>query len=160
MNWYPRPIGEEVRRELARFGTAGSIGDIVAAWPAAVGGGIAAKAWPSRVGRDGKLHVATESSTWAFELTQLSGMIETRLRDILGTAAPTGLRFAAGNLPEAGAEDVKRAQPCVPKVRPEQLAEGERIAAGIEDPALREAVARAAAASLAAASGEDDGRGV
>jgi hypothetical protein len=160
MSWHPRPIGEEVQRELARFGRVGSIGDIVAAWPAAVGDGIAARAWPSRVGRDGILRVATASSAWAFELTQLSGMIETRLRDVLGTAAPTGIRFAPGDLPEAGAEDVKRAQPTVPKVRPEQVAEGERIAAGIEDPALREAVARAAAASLAAASREDDGRDV
>jgi hypothetical protein len=160
MSWHPEPLGEDVRRELARFGGGGSIGDIVAAWPGAVGEGIAAKAWPSRVGRDGTLRVATASSAWAFELTQLSGMIERRLRDILGPAAPTGLRFAPGNLPEGGAEDVKRAQPSVPRVRPEQLAEGERLAAAIEDPALRGVVARAAAASLAAASDEDDGRGV
>jgi hypothetical protein len=39
----------------------------------------------------------------------------------------------------------------VPKPSPAALAAGEQIAAEIEDPALREAVARAAAASLEAA---------
>jgi hypothetical protein len=160
MSWHPRPIGEEIRRELGRFGPAGSMADIVAAWPAAVGEEVAAKAWPSRVGADGTLHVATASSAWAFELTQLAAMIEGRLVDVLGPAAPGRLRFAPGHLPEAGAEDVKNSRRSAPKVRPEHLAEGERIAAVIEDPSLREAVARAAAASLAAAAAGSHGRGV
>ena len=67
------PIGEEVRRELGRFGPGGAMAEIVAAWPVAVAAAIAANAWPARIARDGTLHVATSSSAWAFELTHLAG---------------------------------------------------------------------------------------
>jgi len=59
-------IGNEVRRELGRFGSAGQMADLVAAWPGAVGETVAANAWPARLARDGTLHVAAASSTWAF----------------------------------------------------------------------------------------------
>jgi hypothetical protein len=151
------PLGEDVRRELGRLGPAGAIADVVAAWPDAVGPGIAANAWPARISRDGTLHVATKSSTWAFELTQMSGTIRERLAAALETSAPVSLRFAPGRLPELGGEDVKDSKRTVPPPSPQALAVGEEIAAGIADPALREAVARAAAASLeAAAAGPSD----
>jgi Dna[CI] antecedent, DciA len=142
------PIGDEVRRELGRFGSQGSMGDIVAAWPAAVGESIAANAWPSHVGRDGTLHVATGSSTWAFELTQLAETVRARLAEHLGAAAPPRLRFAAGRLPERGAESAATSSRKAREAGPEELAKGAEIAAPIEDPTLRELVARAAAASL------------
>jgi hypothetical protein len=147
----PEPIGNEVRRELDRFGPEGRMGEIVAAWSAAVGPGIAANAWPARVTRDGTLHVNAASSTWAFELTQLSSSVLERLRAALGADCPSALRFVAGPLPEAGEDVEKLRDRTVPKPTREQLEAGRRMAEPIRDPALREAVERAISASLAAA---------
>jgi predicted nucleic acid-binding Zn ribbon protein len=145
------PLGEDIRRELGRLGPAGAIADVVAVWPDAVGPAIAANAWPARISRDGTLHVATRSSTWAFELTQLSATIQERLAADLDAPGPTALRFAPGRLPEPGAETVAGEKRTVPTPSRAALAAGEEIASGIADPALREAVARAAAASLGVA---------
>ena len=147
-----RPIEDEIRRELSRFGPAAGLGDIVAAWPECVGAGIAANAWPARLTRDGSLHVATSSSAWAFELTHLAQSILERLQERLGESAPAALRFAPGPLPEAGPEREEASKRTVPKVSEADRAEAARIAAAIADPDLREAVARAAGASLAAGS--------
>jgi len=144
------PLGDELRRELGRLGPAGAIGEVVEAWPEAVGPAIAANAWPARIARDGTLHVATSSSAWAFELTHLAATVCTRLSERLGTAAPA-VRFAPGRLPEPGAEGVETSARTVPSPSPAARAAGEEIASEIEAPGLREAVARAAAASLAAA---------
>ena len=160
MRTLPDPIGGEVRRELDRFGPAGRMGEIVAAWPAAVGPGIAANAWPARVGRDGTLHVNAASSTWAFELTQLSSSVLERLQEGLGGDYPTALRFAAGPLPETGEEVEKLRDRTVPRPTAEQIQRSGRIAAPIEDAELREAVAKAAAASFALGSSQPDDRSV
>ena len=153
-------IADAVARELGRFGPAAGMGEIVAAWPAAVGDQIAAHAWPARFARDGTLHVNTSSSAWAFELTQLEGEIRERLQSAGGVAAPRSIRFAVGHVPEAGSDPAPKEKRTVPKVDAALVAEGERIAAAIADPALREAVAQAAAASLAAARTRADGRSV
>jgi len=145
----PGPLGDEVRRELARVVPATGMPAIVEAWTEAVGGPIAENAWPARLGRDGTLHVAASSSTWAFELSQLADTIMSRLRERLAAAAPLALRFAPGPLPERGLESVKTSARFVPEVSPAAREEGERIAAVITDPELRSLVARAAAASLA-----------
>jgi len=147
-----QPIEDEVRRELGRFGPAAGLGEIVAAWPECVGEGIAANAWPARLGRDGSLHVATSSSAWAFELTQLAASILERLEDRLGELTPSALRFAPGPLPERGAAPVTASKRTVPEVSEAVRARSAALAASIEDPDLREAVARAAEASLAAGS--------
>jgi hypothetical protein len=145
-----RGLAEDIRRELGRFGAESGLGDVVAAWPGAVGAQIAANAWPARIGRDRTLYVAAASSSWAFELTQLEQTIRTRLAEALGDAAPPQLRFAVGPLPARGAESVEKARRNALVIDPDLRAEGERIAAEIGDPELRSAVARAAAASLAA----------
>ena len=147
------PLGPDLRRELDRLGPGGAITDVVAAWPDAVGPAIAANAWPARIGRDGTLHVATSSSAWAFELTHLEGSVRGRLRERLGEEAPPRLRFVPGRLPEAGPEVVEAPKRTVPTPSPRALGAAEEIAAVIDDPGLREAVARAAAASLAGADG-------
>jgi hypothetical protein len=144
-----RPIEDEVRRELSRFGPAAGVGDIVAAWPECVGAGIAANAWPARLARDGSLHVSTSSSAWAFELTHLAASILERLERRLGESAPAALKFAPGPLPEAGPEPVEVSRPTVPRVSGAHRTEAARIAAAIENPDLRAAVARAAETSLA-----------
>jgi hypothetical protein len=148
-------IGESVGEELARSGggAGAALAEITAAWPAAVGEAVARQAWPLRVARDGTLHVATSSSTWAFELDRLSPEIRERLEAILGPTAPAKLRFKVGPIPEPGAreEDASSVAPEAPDASPEALAEAASIAAEIEDTELRDLVARAALASLARA---------
>jgi hypothetical protein len=143
-------IGDHIQRELARFGPQAGLGEIVAAWPVAVGPGIAANAWPARIARDGTLHVAVSSSAWGFELTQLEARVRAKLAERLEGEAPPALRFAPGPLPEPGRGPVENLERTAPKPSQAQRVEAERIAAGIGDSTLREAVARAAAASLAA----------
>jgi hypothetical protein len=154
---FPEPIGDDVQRELKRFGPAGAMGEIVKAWPEAVGEAIARNAWPARVARDGTLHVATSSSAWAFELGLLEADIRGRLEARLGADAPARLRFAPGRLPEPAPEapGERRAQLREPTA--EQRREAERLAATIEDENLRKVVAKTAAQSLARA---PDGRSV
>jgi hypothetical protein len=147
-----KKIGSDVQRELERFGPlAAGMSELVVAWPALVGEQIARNAWPSRLGRDGTLHVATSGSTWAFELTQLAPELLQRLREALGDLAPQALRFGPGKLPERSPQTNEA--PARPVVRP-GAAEAKRaseLAASIEDENLREVVAKAAAASLARA---------
>ena len=143
------PIGSDVRRELGRFTPAGGIAEILEVWEASVGEGVAINAWPARVGRDGTLHVATSSSTWAFELGQLAPVILERLREALGAAAPSGLRFALGHLPEPPLPEPAAGASASPKPTLQHLAAAAEITAGMTDEELREQVAKAVALSLA-----------
>ena len=144
-------IGDTVRRELERFGTAGAMTDVVAAWPALVGETIAANAWPARLARDRTLHVNAGSSAWAFELGQLEGEILPRLREALGTDAPRRLRFAPGPLPEASPAASERQPPPLLEPSPEDVRDARRWASAIESKELRKTVEKAARASLARA---------
>src|SRR6266581_7590775 len=89
-------VGDEVARELARFGASPAFASLVEAWPVLVGPEIARNAWPARLARDGTLHVHTQDSIWAFELTTRAEEIRTRL----GEVSPRRLSFAPGPLPE------------------------------------------------------------
>ena len=145
-------VDAEVRRELSRFGPVeGDTATIVRAWPRAVGETIARNAWPARVARDGTLHVATVSSTWAFELGRLAPTILEQLRAEVGSAAPPALKFAPGPVPEPDGEAAAKRSFAPPEPAAEDRAEAAALAAAIEDPELRELVSRAAAASLARA---------
>jgi hypothetical protein len=142
-------IGAGVERELGRFPAAAGMAAIVAAWPGAVGAAIARNAWPARLARDGTLHVATSSSAWAFELTQLAGDVLTKLGEGLPPEyRPRALRYAPGTLPEATPEAAGESARRPPPADAESLAEGERVAAAVGDESLRSLIARAAAASL------------
>jgi hypothetical protein len=144
-------IESEVKQELARLGPSGAIGAIADVWPAVVGETIAANAWPARVARDGTLNVAASSSTWAFELSQLAPRILERLRESLGEAAPSGLRFALGHVPERSDTTVSEPRAEPPRASPEQEALAAQLVAGITDEKLRELVKKAAILSLARA---------
>ena len=141
-------IESEVRAELGRFGPPGGMPEVLAAWPEAVGAGVAANAWPARIARDGTLHVNTSSSAWAFELSQLAPVILERLREHLGETAPKTLRFAVGHLPEPAVPEADASSPNETVPRPEALQKAAELTAGIGDEELRERVARAAALSL------------
>jgi hypothetical protein len=140
------PLGDDVRRELRRFGPQGTISDAVAAWPAAVGEEIARNAWPARFQRDGTLVVHARDAVWGFELGQRAAEIGARLP---GTPPR---RFGPGPRPEPAAEPAAAADPGPPEATLEQRREAARLAAAIEDDELRGLVARAARASLARAS--------
>jgi tRNA A37 threonylcarbamoyladenosine synthetase subunit TsaC/SUA5/YrdC len=142
------PLGDEVKRELGRFGPQGGIGDAVAAWPAAVGPEIARNAWPARFQRDGTLIVHARDAVWAFELTQRAAEIASRL-----PSSPP-LRFVPGPVPEPAAAPAAEAPSSAPEATPEQAAEAARWAAQIDDEELRELVAGAARASLARAAND------
>lgn len=137
-----KQLGDDVRRELGRFGAPGALPELVEAWPAAVGDTIARNAWPARVTRDGTLQVNTADSVWAFELTSRSADIAERL-------GIERVRFAAGPLPEPPAEASEQGRKHPIQPSESDRAEAERLAAGIEDEKLRKIVARAVAASLA-----------
>jgi predicted nucleic acid-binding Zn ribbon protein len=145
----PDRIGDQVRRELARFGPVAGMTEIVRAWPAVVGEQIARNAWPARLARDGKLHVSTSSSAWAFELAQLEPKLLERLAEVLGDVTPAGLRFAPGKLPEPPFEGGQTSRKAIQRPSREDLEKGAALAAEIEDESLRKLVAKAAAESLA-----------
>lgn len=142
----PERIGVAVRRQLARFGDAGRLGEVVEAWPGAVGELVARNAWPARIARDGTLVVNTKDAVWSFELGHRGAEILGRLG--LGLKA---IRFAPGPIPEATVEvsTVASKAPVVPT--DDEVARAAELAAGIDDDELRERVAKAAAASLASA---------
>jgi hypothetical protein len=151
----------ELRRELERVGPIeGDTAAISRAWAGSVGETVARNAWPARVAGDGTLHVATSSSTWAFELARLAETILEQLQGSLGTAAPRALKFAPGAVPEPPSVAPTAGAPTPPSPSPEQRAEAAGLAAAIGDDELRLLVARAAAASLATAAAEaaDDRR--
>jgi hypothetical protein len=114
--------------------------ETVEAWPAAVGPEIARNAWPARFQRDGTLIVHTKDAIWGFELGHRAAEIAARLP---GSPA---LKFVPGPLPEPAAAEPATAPRRATLEERRQAAEW---AASIEDVELREAVARAAAASLA-----------
>jgi len=147
----PERIGDDVHRELSRFGPAEGMAEIVRAWPDAVGEQIAVNAWPARLSRDRTLHVATSSSAWAFELAQLEPKLRERLADVLGETAPAALRFAPGKLPEGSSEEMESHPRRGREATSEERELAAALAAGIEDENLRKIVAKAALASLSRA---------
>jgi Dna[CI] antecedent DciA-like protein len=139
------PVGEEIRSELRRIGADSTAGDAVSAWPAAVGDEIARNAWPARTQPDGTLVVHVRDSIWGFELTQRAAEIAERL------PGHPRLRFVPGPLPDTAPEVA--AEPRV-EATPEQVQEAAELAASIEDPELREYVAKAIKAALARAAAD------
>jgi hypothetical protein len=137
-------VGGDVKRELGRFGPASGMAPLVEAWPDAVGREIARNSWPARLARDGTLHVHTQDSIWAFELTTRAEEIRARL----GKAAPRRLAFAPGPLPEPALDVPEEVRQRPPAPTPEQVAKAESLVRVIRDEELRKVVAKAAAASL------------
>ena len=147
------PAGDAIRNALeALGGEPSNTHSLERAWPAAVGLENARVAWPSRLARDGTLYVNARDATWAFQLGMLSEEILENLRAELGEAAPRALRFAPGPLPEAPSGRVSARVSPSPAEREQAVA----IAADVEDPELRDLVARTAAASLAKARSDRD----
>ena len=133
------PIGDDLKRELGRFGPQGGIGDAVAAWPGAVGPEIARNAWPARTQADGTLVVHVRDAIWGFELTQQAEEIRARI------PGRPRLKFVPGELPD-------EAPPTPPAALPaptaDQVREVDEMTATIGDRELRESVAKVIKAAL------------
>jgi hypothetical protein len=135
------PLDEELRAELRRAGAeTGPEADVATAWPEAVGEEIARHAWPMRTQSDGTVVVHVRDSVWGFELTQRAEEIAGRL------PGRPKLRFQPGPLP-----DPAPSPPAVARVEPtpEQAQAAAELASAIDDPNLRESVAKAIKAALA-----------
>jgi hypothetical protein len=134
------PVGEGVREELRRLGADTSAApDQNDAWLAAVGPEIARNAWPARTQADGTLVVHVRDAIWGFELSQQAPEIAARL------PGKPRLRFVPGPLPEETSEEPRAAPP---SPTPEQVQEAEELTASIDDPDLRESVAKVIKAAL------------
>lgn len=133
------PLGEEIRAEMHRVGAESGAGDVGRVWSAAVGDEIARNAWPARTQADGTLVVHVRDAIWGFELTQRATEISARL------PGRPRLRFVPGELPEAPPDPPP---PAPVEATPEQAQEAESLVAAIEDPNLRESVAKVIKAAL------------
>ena len=140
-------VGDEVARELGRFGPVSGMAPLVEAWPRAVGVEIARNAWPARIARDGTLHVHARDSVWAFELTSRAEEVRARL----GELAPPRLAFAPGPLPEHSPDPSLDRPPNSPKPSAKHVAEADSLSRVIRDEDLRKVVAKTIATSLARA---------
>lgn len=142
-------IGKEVQRELGKHGPQAGMAELLRAWPAAVGDGIAKNAQPARFQRDGTLIVHVSSAAWGFELAQLAPTILERLRADAPELVPKGLKFVPGPLPEGldAEQEHGRAAPVVPTAQHEAAAA--ELVTPIDDENLRKLVAKTAALSLA-----------
>src|SRR5262249_34344470 len=100
---------------------------------------IARNAWPSRIARDGTLHVNTADSVWAFELSHRGPEIAARL-------GVSGVRFAPGPL---AVVERSGPHPAVAEPSEDELREAAGIAAAIADENLRKTVEKAVGLSLA-----------
>jgi hypothetical protein len=137
-------IGDDLRRELSRYGPQAGMAELLEAWPAAVGAEIARNAWPARIARDGTVLVHTAAAIWAFELGHRAAEIARRL-DV------PALRFAPGPLPAPLEDEGSPALRAAPEPSPEDVERAAAFAATVADDELRERIARAAALSLARA---------
>jgi hypothetical protein len=115
-----------------------------AAWPRAAGELVARNSHPIRMAGD-VLVVHCTSSTWASELTLLSGQVLAALTAEMGEGAPAGLRFEVGELPRTAAPAAPEVVMAAPD--PGRADRARRIAEGLPEGSLRDAVERAYARS-------------
>lgn len=137
------PLGEEIRAEMHRMGADSGAGAVGSAWLAAVGDEIGRNAWPARTQADGTLVVHVRDAIWGFELTQRAAEISSRL------PGQPRLRFVPGELPDPAPDPLP---PPPAEATPEQVREAAALASAIEDPSLRESVAKVIKAALVRAS--------
>ena len=146
----PERIGGEVQSELARFGPAEGMTEIVRVLARGGRGSDRAERLAGAACRDRTLHVATSSSAWAFELAQLEPKLLERLREALGDTAPAA---RCGSRPESfpsrPRSELEAAREALREPTAEERELAAALAAGIEDESLRKIVAKAALASLA-----------
>ena len=135
----------------------GGAGAVADAWRGVVGPAVAEHTAPLRRSRAGVLTVACSSAAWAQELTMRRDELVARLAEAAPDAGVTGLRFSVADHVPQGSTPPAPAPPPRPVPGPRERALGDGAAAGIADPAVRDLVARAAAAAEARRIGHTSG---
>jgi hypothetical protein len=102
-----------------------------------------------RRSRAGVLTVACSSASWAHELSARRLELAAALAERCPEAGVSGLRFAVADHALRPAAPPAPPPPGPPDPGPAERAAGAAAAAGVDDPALRDLIARAAAASAA-----------
>jgi hypothetical protein len=142
-----RVSGTSLRTQLFGSCPAGRLALLRAAWPHAVGNGLAQRTELLAL-EGGALRVRVEDVSWRRELHRIRGEILTRLQEIAGPLAPRSLGFTLGKVaPREGDEgakdlDTARRPPAAPP--PSVVAS----AAAIGDPEIRKAFLESAARYL------------
>lgn len=146
--WDPLPVSQMVARYVrdapAGRGDGGApIDRLRAAWAEAAGAD-AARSLPVRWSRTGVVTVACRDASVAQSLAMRADVVI----DALTRATDLGVRAVRPTIADHALPMTPEAAPPPPPPGRQAVAAAEGLAAGIEDPGLREAVARAAAASL------------
>lgn len=140
----PAPAATAVSRVLRHAGLAPLLAqlEVFAAWPAAVGTAMAQHTWPLGL-KEGVLTVGTDHPAWRQELHFRQAQVLEALAARLGKGVVKGIHSVVGQRPDGVPN-----QPAAP-VTPEVQSWATTLTQGIEDPGLRQALARAAAAQQA-----------
>jgi predicted nucleic acid-binding Zn ribbon protein len=97
----PRPAAEAIRAARDRAAPKTPLAALQGAWVAVVGERIAAVTQPASE-RDGAAVVDCADAVWAQELDLMQGQLLERLREKMGDAAPSALRFRVkGDAPDS-----------------------------------------------------------
>lgn len=142
----PRAVGEQTlklaRRSLGKRGFVEA--SLVADWAAIVGAGIGAGTRPLRISfpkgerAGGVLHIKVDGGATALELQHLEGLVVSRINRHFGYGAIARLSLHQGPLGKAP----PRAHPAAPTLTPDQTRHLDAQLAGVDDPELRQALAR------------------
>ena len=119
------------------------------AWPDVVGRAAADHSVPVRRSRAGVLTIACSSASWAHELSARRAELAARLAERCPDAGVSTLRFAVADHAVRPPPPPPRAAPPPAVPSPAERDAATAATTGIGEPALRELVARAAAASAA-----------
>jgi hypothetical protein len=143
-----RASGTALRSQLFGSCPAGRLALLRAAWPHAVGSGLAQRTELLAL-EGGALRVRVEDVSWRRELHRIRGEILTRLREIAGPLAPRSLGFTLGPV-VTQAKDAGRPPEPDPAGRSPAVAPASVIAGAeaIEDPEIRRAFLESAARYL------------
>jgi predicted nucleic acid-binding Zn ribbon protein len=93
----PRPATGALRAALEKASPKTPLASIQAVWAEAVGERVAAVTRPVSE-RSGTVTIACSDPIWASELEMMQEQLLERLREHLGEAAPTALRFRGEDL--------------------------------------------------------------
>jgi predicted nucleic acid-binding Zn ribbon protein len=137
------------RRAGGRAGPGAETAAAALAWPDVVGRAAADHSVPVRRSRAGVLTVACSSASWAHELSARRLELTAKLAERAPEAAVAALRFAVADHVVPAPAPAPRAAPAAATPSAAERDLGAAAAAGVGEPALRDLVARAAAASAA-----------
>ncbi len=138
----PSAIGADITGSVP--GNLGPVRRVAEVWPLVVGDALARVAQPARLTRDGTLVVHATDASWVHALTLERRTILRKLGELLAGDAPSDLKAEIGVVTATPLEDVR--EPTT--IRPDAQARADELTATVEDPALRDSLNRAIAASL------------